>query len=180
MESARPAAASEPVSPALPPPPEPGRESATQSFPAPPRQRISREWIASIDEQGRAFVRDCTARGRALDGVDAKTQAVRLLRRFQDDADGPLVVCFATVREEYLCMLDDLGWQPAAWAVVGGHFSRMTGGKKYSSVWNPRTGKKDAKERIYRIPAPARTSARLDRLAEPAVTPAREPVRRAA
>ncbi|WP_139165355.1 hypothetical protein [Filomicrobium insigne] len=60
---------------------------------------------------------------------------------------------FAEVHNAYFefCMEEWIA--PIGWVAVARHFTGMTGGKRYRSAVDPRTGLREARERIYRIPA---------------------------
>lgn len=89
----------------------------------------------------------------------APEHAQRLLLWFQSDcndaarADGVAhVVDWDEVRWGYETMCRELNWLPLSWNSVGRHFRPLTGGKHYRNVIDSRTGRRQAKERIYTIP----------------------------
>jgi len=86
---------------------------------------------------------------------------------------------FAEVREAYseMCLY---GWiEPQTWVCVARHFTPLTGGKRYRSAIDPRTGLREARERVYTIPAAADLNKPVRPVARPAVRLV-QPVRRAA
>ncbi|MCV0371111.1 hypothetical protein [Filomicrobium sp.] len=81
---------------------------------------------------------------------------------------------FAEVHNAYFefCMEEWIA--PIGWVAVARHFTGMTGGKAYRSAVDPRSGLREARERIYRIPA------RRKEADKPVAPGTSEPMRRAA
>lgn len=86
---------------------------------------------------------------------------------------------FADVREAYNDMCCELWIEPHTWVCVARHFTPLTGGKRYRSAIDPRTGLREARERVYTIPAAADLNKPVRPVARPAVRLV-QPVRRAA
>ena len=84
---------------------------------------------------------------------EPRAHAKRLVCWLQQHSDGgPQQLDFDEVSWAYDRMCDALGWRQEPWAMVGRHFTKLTGGRRYRCVWNPRTGRRDNKQRFYEIP----------------------------
>ena len=92
--------------------------------------------------------------GRVLEEHAPAEHARRLLEWCRDLVardEVPADMVFDDVGYAYLEMCEALGWRVGSWVLVGARFTKLTGGKKYRRCFDPATGIKSAKERVYRI-----------------------------
>ncbi len=125
--------------------------------PTPPPHMLRHEPVLDLTPIGDAGPRPLSppvsrVEPMALARLDAEELARQLVRWFQDDAGGPFSTDAENVMEAYREMCAERGFEPRSWVKVGAEFNRLTGGKRYHNVFNPATGRMDAKARHYVIP----------------------------
>ena len=67
-------------------------------------------------------------------------------------SDIPQILDFPRLLDLYCDMCVELAWQPHTWVKVARHFTKLSGGKQYRPAVDKRSGKREAKQRIYIIP----------------------------